>query len=102
FLSLAVLSLGMFFLNAGVGERAKAVTALRQSEEGMRAILESALDCIITMDHQGKVLEFNPAAEKTFGYHRDEAIGQLLSDLIIPPSLRERHQKGLSRYLATG
>jgi PAS domain S-box-containing protein len=102
FLSLAVLSLGVFFLNAGVGERAKAVTALRQSEEGMRAILESALDCVITMDHQGRVVEFNPAAEKTFGYRRDEAIGQLLSDLIIPPSLRERHQKGLSRYLATG
>ena len=102
FLCLAILSLGLFFLNAGVGERKEAEHSLRQSEEGMRAILDSALDCIITMDHHGRVVEFNPAAEKTFGYRREEAIGQLLSELIIPPSLRERHQKGLARYLATG
>jgi PAS domain S-box-containing protein len=102
FLSLTILSLGMFFLNLGTGERKQAVHSLRQSEEGMRAILDSALDCIITMDHHGRVVEFNPAAVTTFGYRREEAIGQLLSELIIPPSLRERHQKGLARYLATG
>jgi len=102
FLSLAGLSLGLFFLNAGMGERKRAEHSLRQSEEGMRAILDSTLDCIITMDHHGRVVVFNPAAEKTFGYPREKAIGQLLSELIIPPSLRDRHQKGLSRYLATG
>ena len=102
FLCFAILSLVLFFLNAGMGERKQAEHSLRQSEEGMRAILDSALDCIITMDHHGRVAEFNPAAEKTFGYRREEAIGQLLSELIIPPSLRERHQKGLARYLATG
>ena len=102
FFCCAILSLGLFFLNAGMGERKQAEHSLRQSEEGMRAILDSALDCIITMDHHGRVVEFNPAAEKTFGYRREEAIGQLLSELIIPPSLRERHQKGLARYLATG
>ena len=101
-LSLAGLSLGLFFLNAGMGERKQAEHSLRQSEEGMRAILDSALDCIITMDHHGRVVVFNPAAEKTFGYPREKAIGQLLSELIIPPLLRERHQKGLSRYLAIG
>jgi PAS domain S-box-containing protein len=102
FLSLAGLSLGLFFLNAGMGERKRAEHSLRQSEEGMRAILDSTLDCIITMDHHGRVVVFNPAAEKTFGYPREKAIGQLLSELIIPPSLRDRHQKGLLRYLATG
>jgi PAS domain S-box-containing protein len=102
FLSLAGLSLGLFFLNAGMGERKQAEHSLRQSEEGMRAILDSTLDCIITMDHHGRVVVFNPAAEKTFGYPREKAIGQLLSELIIPPLLRDRHQKGLSRYLATG
>src|ERR1019366_2115951 len=101
-LSLAGLSLGLFFLNAGMGERKQAEHSLRQSEEGMRAILDSTLDCIITMDHHGRVVVFNPAAEKTFGYPREKAIGQLLSELIIPPLLRDRHQKGLSRYLATG
>lgn len=102
FLCFAILSLVSFFLNAGMGERKQAEHSLRQSEERMRAILDSALDCIITMDHHGRVAEFNPAAEKTFGYSREEAIGQSLSELIISPSLRERHQKGLAHYLTTG
>ncbi len=85
-----------------ITERKLAERALRESEERMRAVLESALDCIITMDHHGRVVEFNPAAEKTFGYKRDAAIGQLLADLIIPPALRERHRRGLERYLSTG
>jgi len=102
FLSLTILSLGLVSLNSGVSERKRAEGALRLSEERMRAILDSALDCVITMDHQGRVVEFNPAAEKTFGYRRDQAIGQLLSELIIPASLREQHQRGLSRYLSTG
>jgi PAS domain S-box-containing protein len=75
---------------------------LRQSEERKAAILQTALDCIITMDHEGKVIEFNPAAEKMFGYRREQVIGRELSDLIIPPSLRERHRLGLAHYLATG
>jgi CHASE3 domain sensor protein len=59
FLSLAILSLGVFFLNSGVSEQTQAEKALRQSEERMRAILESALDCVITMDHEGRIVEFN-------------------------------------------
>ena len=85
-----------------ITERKQAEDAIRESEERMRSVLESALDCVITMDHQGRVVEFNPAAEKTFGYKRDAAIGQLLADLIIPPALRERHQARLTRYLSTG
>ncbi len=65
------------------------------------AILTSALDCIITMDAQGRVLEFNPAAERVFGYTRAEVIGQELAELIIPQPLRERHRRGLAHYLAT-
>src|SRR5262249_30946506 len=60
------------------------------------------LDCIITMNHQGMIIEFNPAAEKTFGYKRDEVIGKSMAELIVPPSLRERHYRGLAHYLATG
>lgn len=89
-------------LQAEVDERKKAGEALRESAERMRAILESALDCIVAMDHQGRVVEFNPAAEKTFGYKRDATIGRLLAELIIPPALRERHQRGLAHYLSTG
>ncbi len=67
-----------------------------------RAMLDSALDCIITMDADGRILEFNPAAERVFGYTRTEAIGRELAELIIPPSLRQRHLEGLARYLKTG
>ncbi|MEY2483251.1 MAG: hypothetical protein QOK24_1779 [Verrucomicrobiota bacterium] len=67
-----------------------------------RAILDSALDCIITMDSHGHVVEFNPAAERVFGFTRADAVGQELAELIIPPSLREMHRAGLKRYLETG
>ena len=67
-----------------------------------RAILDSALDAVIAMDHLGTITEFNPAAERTFGYRKDEAIGRELADLIIPPGLREQHRAGLLKYLQTG
>ena len=67
-----------------------------------RAILDSALDCIITMDSRGIVQEFNPAAQRVFGYSREEAVGHELAELIIPKPLRERHRAGLARYLQTG
>jgi two-component system CheB/CheR fusion protein len=67
-----------------------------------RALLDSALDCIISMDAAGRVLEFNPAAERVFGYTRAEVLGKELAELIIPPEVRERHRAGLRHYLATG
>jgi PAS domain S-box-containing protein len=66
------------------------------------ALLAAALDCIILLDQEGKVVEFNPAAEQTFGYRRDEAIGKEMAQLLVPPALREAHRAGLARYLATG
>jgi len=74
----------------------------RQSEALQSAMFEAALDCVITMDHEGKVLEFNPAAERTFGYTRQEIVGQILSEKIIPPHLRQSHEQGLEHYLRTG
>src|ERR1043165_7539764 len=67
-----------------------------------RALLNSALDCIISMDATGHVTEFNPAAERVFGYTREQALGQELASLIIPPDYRELHRKGLQHYLETG
>src|ERR1700683_3628807 len=75
---------------------------LKRSEARNAAILDSALDCIVTIDHEGCITEFNPAAEHTFGYPRDEVLGKHLADVIIPPSLREKHRQGFARYLATG
>jgi two-component system, chemotaxis family, CheB/CheR fusion protein len=67
-----------------------------------RTFLDSALDCIITIDASGRVQEFNPASERVFGFTRSEAVGKDLAELIIPPKLRERHRQGLAHYLETG
>lgn len=75
---------------------------LRESEARKDAMMQSALDCLITIDHKGKIIEFNPAAEKTFGYKRARVIGKELAATIVPPSLREAHRRGLAHYLATG
>ena len=75
---------------------------LKRSEVRKAAIVDSALDCIVTIDHEGRISEFNPAAEHTFGYRRDQVLGKHLADIIIPPSLREKHRQGFARYLATG
>jgi PAS domain S-box-containing protein len=83
-------------------ERARSDAALKRSEARKAAILDSALDCIVTIDHEGYVTEFNPAAERVFGYPRDEVVGKQLADVMIPPSLRDKHRRGLVRYLATG
>jgi PAS domain S-box-containing protein len=67
-----------------------------------RGILDTALDCIITMGADGRILEFNPAAERVFGFSQSEAIGKELAELIIPPRMREQHRRGLAHYLKTG
>jgi PAS domain S-box-containing protein len=83
-------------------QRKQAESQRRQSEARKAAILETALDCIITMDQNSRIIEFNPAAERTFGYTREQAIGNSLPELIIPPRYREAHVHGLAHYLKTG
>ena len=80
----------------------KSTLTLRESEARRAAILDTALDSVIAMDHEGRIVDFNPAAEQTFGYRRDEVIGRTLAETIVPPSLRESHRRGLARYLETG
>jgi len=83
-------------------EQAKADDALKQREARKAAILDSALDCIVTIGHEGRITDFNPAAERTFGHRRDRVLGERLGDLIVPPSLCEAHRRGFDRYMATG
>lgn len=83
-------------------EERRAQRALRESEAYARAVVDSALDAVITIDHEGRVVEFNPAAERLFGYSHAEAVGRELAQLIVPPTLRERHRRGLARHVATG
>jgi PAS domain S-box-containing protein len=83
-------------------ESLHAEEAVRVSEARKRAVLDSALDAVITMDHEGCVVEFNHAAERLFGHPEDSAVGQEMATLVIPASLRDRHRAGLRRYLETG
>ncbi len=87
---------------AGYLGRLRIEERLQASEERSSSIVGAALDCIVAMDHRGRVLDFNPAAEATFGYARDAVVGEVLADLIIPPELRDAHHRSLSRYLETG
>jgi PAS domain S-box-containing protein len=72
------------------------------SEARQRATLDAALDCVISMDRNGLITYFNPAAERAFGRSADDVIGLEMAETIVPPSLRERHREGLARHLATG
>ncbi|MGZ4431706.1 MAG: sensor domain-containing protein [Gaiellales bacterium] len=83
-------------------ERKRAEDELRLSEARKGAVVESALDCIVMIDHHGRIIDFNPAAEATFGYSRAEALGQPMVDLIVPPRLRGDHQAGFERYVGGG
>ena len=85
-----------------VTDRRRAEEALKVSEARKQAVLETALDCVITADHEGRILEFNPAAEQAFGLSRDEVLGRPLAELIVPPELRPRHLEGFRACLDTG
>jgi PAS domain S-box-containing protein len=83
-------------------ERNRADEAKRDSEARKTAIIESALDCIITIDNQNRIIEFNPSAERTFGRSRSAVIGKQLADVIIPPTLCNPQSQGIAQYLAMG
>jgi PAS domain S-box-containing protein len=93
---------GVSAVGRDISESRRAVEALRSSEARKSAILASALDAIVTMNSEGLIEEFNPAAERTFGITAAEVIGRQLSEVIIPPDQRHAHDHGLERFLATG
>lgn len=83
-------------------EKRDAKRAIRLSEERKSAVIESAIDCVITMDHEGRIVDFNPAAEATFGHPSKAVVGKPLADLLIPQRFRSAHHEGFHRYLSTG
>ena len=85
-----------------ITERKVAEDALVASEALKRGVFESALDAVITIDTEGRVLEFNPAAEATFGHRAEDVVGDEMATLIVPERLRAAHRAGMARYLATG
>ncbi len=85
-----------------VTDRLAAEAGRVESEARKGALLDAALDAIVAIDPEGRITEWNPAAERIFGWSRSEALGRPIVDTIIPPSLRDRHRRGFTRYHATG
>ncbi len=84
-----------------IEEERRREAALRRSEAHKRAIIESSLDCIITVDHDGKITDFNSAAEHTFGLSRTEVLGRHVGDTIIPSRLREPTMGELAQFVGS-
>ncbi|MEO7273353.1 MAG: PAS domain S-box protein, partial [Vicinamibacterales bacterium] len=76
--------------------------ALLESQRELAAILESALDAVIALDHEGRIAAFNAAAEQMFQIRRDDVIGREMITVIASPDRWDAHRRGLARYLATG
>lgn len=95
---LAMLSVVLWMMRAS----RKQTEELAVTHSRLQAIISTSLDGILVVDRNGRVLDYNGAAERIFGHSRDEALGQELATLIIPDHLREAHEAGMKRYLDTG
>jgi PAS domain S-box-containing protein len=90
-----------FFSGRDMTGQIRAEEGLRDSERMARGIIDTALDAFVQMDERGVVIDWNRQAEAIFGWRREEAVGKLLAELIVPDAHRERHTQGLARFLDT-
>jgi PAS domain S-box-containing protein len=93
---------GCVLIFRDIGQQRKAAQAIERSEARKTAMFQTALDSIITIDHNGIIVEFNSAAEGCFGHVCAEVVGKELAEVIIPHRYREGHRRGMAHYLATG
>ena len=85
-----------------ITRRKQAERVLMESQERFRTIIETALDAVVQMDAEGIITGWNAQAEKIFGWPREEAVGRMMDETIIPPQYRGAHKQGLKRFLSTG
>ncbi|MFQ5433501.1 MAG: PAS domain S-box protein, partial [Anaerolineae bacterium] len=88
-------------LQEEIAEREQTEIALRESESQTRQIVDNALDAVISMDADSRILEWNQQAEATWGWSREDVIGQDLTEIVMPERFRQGHQEGLKKFLAT-
>ncbi|MFO0775788.1 MAG: PAS domain S-box protein [Nitrospiraceae bacterium] len=79
-----------------------AEAALLQSQQRIKAVVDTSLDAVISMDADGRVTEWNVQAVRLFGWTRHEAIGRSFAEIVIPPRYREMYEQGLHHFLTTG
>ncbi len=85
-----------------ITDRKQREEALRKSEDRLRAAIDAALDCVIVINAKGEIVEFNPAAEETFGHRKTNVLGRSLAELMIPERFREGHIRGMENHLRSG
>ena len=85
-----------------ITERRAIEEALRASEERFRAVIETASDAFVSVDTDGRIVEWNRKAEETFGWTRDEAIGLPLAATVVPEGSRDAHGRAFARFVRTG
>lgn len=98
------MSIGRRALDSGiVGLTPEVKRGLAHGEaDWLRALLDGALDAVISIDSEGIVIGFNRAAQEMFGHPANEALGKPMAELVIPPSVRERHKEAFARAVETG
>jgi PAS domain S-box-containing protein len=79
-------------------ERTRAEQFASDQEVRKTAVVDAALDCIVMMDAEGRITEFNRAAEKTFGYAMQDVIGKSMAELMIPARFREQYVSRVTRF----
>lgn len=85
-----------------ITERLERERQLQRSEARLRATVEAAFDAVVGMDGEGRVVEFNAAAERIFGHRREDVLGRSLSGLILPERHRAAHERGLRHFHGSG
>lgn len=93
---------GIVLTARDLSDRVETEGRLRRSEALHRATVDSSLDAIVTIDHDGAIVEFNPAAQRLFGMPRTQALGRRIAETLVPEGWREAHCRGMEHYLATG
>lgn len=92
----------VFFLLKLIRQSAMTEADAAESHNRLQEVISTSIDGILTIGRDGRIIDYNGAAERMFGYSHDEAIGAMMSELIIPPHLRDAHEQGMARYRETG
>lgn len=102
-LILLISLLGAFFVLIRTYRRSedRALTAQRASQK-LQSTVGASLDAILVVDAQSRIIDYNGAAEKVFGYQRQDVIGQDMTNLMMPEKYRDMHREGMKRFLQTG